>query len=273
MKKILLFLITLPVLAACYTTNDVFVPDVSISARPTHELVISSTLPIITLPQNIGFNYRFASPNLGGSGWKLNCFLRYERGLRRVLADADGFDDNFTRIKSDNMKFMVMPGYHFSDDTHLGIGLGLEYVHSIDKNVSTMLLPMLNINLNKIVSSDEDHTNSWSLHLSLCDRFNKRDGVLYESYFSEYDSTTYHYFYDYGSALIWKSLKVSYTHEKTFPSNPGLSAVFRFDLGITVISDLKPASEVIDAQEYPGYRYYTYQGLNFPFGFSVGLKF
>ncbi|MGV3630945.1 MAG: hypothetical protein ACO1O6_07055 [Bacteroidota bacterium] len=275
MKKLLLILLTAPVFTACYTTNDVFVPEAEMTARSSHELVISTTLPIIALPQNIGFNYRYSSPVLLGSGWKVNAFARYERGLRRVLTEWNDFYGGADRIKSDNVKFMLMPSYHFSEDAQVGIGVGLEYAMIVDEPVSNMYLPMLNLNLNKIASKDEEHVNSWNLNFSICDRFNKTDGVYYRKYenITAYDSTVYHQFYDPGSSLIWKSLKWSFTHQKMFLSNPGVSAVFRFDIGITVIGDFKRASEVIDGQKYPGFTYDSHEGVNFPFGFSMGLKF
>ncbi|MCE3295044.1 MAG: hypothetical protein K0R65_758 [Crocinitomicaceae bacterium] len=273
-------LIYIPVfllLTACYTTNDVFVPDASVLGRPSHELVISTTLPVIAFPQNVGFNYRLSTPNLAGSQWKMNAFARYERGLRKVMVELGGFYNSPVRVKSDNMKFMLMPSYHFSDEAQLGIGLGLEYVNYIDREVSGMYLPMLSVNLNKITSSTEDHTNSWNLSLFISDRMNKTDGVLHTTYTNTdyYDSTTtvYHSFYDYGSGLICKSLKWSYTHEKKFLENPGVSAVFRFDIGITVVGDFTRHSEEIDGTEYPDYSYNSYEGVNFPFGFSMGLKF
>ena len=131
MKKTLLLLAALPLFTACYTTNDVFVPAPETSYKMSHELMLTTTLPLITIPQNVGFSYRLATPGIAGSQFSLNYFLRYERGLRRIQVEAEEIDGN-RRIKSDNVKTVLMPTFQLGEDVQLGLGFGGNYVFGID---------------------------------------------------------------------------------------------------------------------------------------------
>ena len=280
MKKIGIVLALLPILAACYTTNDVFAPDPSLLFKPSHELTASTTLPFIALPQNIGLNYRFSTPLSVGSNWQLNAFARYEHG-RKVIAnyESGGFDSGTSayaeRFKSDNAKVMLMPSYHFNDELQLGLGVGLEYLDFVNApaGTSAIFLPMFNLNLGKVTRNDEV-INSWNFGFSISDRWNPEAGVGHAFYYNQYDSTMHHFFTDAGSSTIWKSFKCSFTHEKKIANSPGISLLFRLDMGISIIRDAgKSFSKTLDKEQYPVYQYDSYRGVNFPLVFSMGLKF
>lgn len=274
MKKTLLLLAALPLFTACYTTNDVFVPAPETSYKMSHELMLTTTLPLITIPQNVGFSYRLATPGIAGSQFSLNYFLRYERGLRRIQVEAEEIDGN-RRIKSDNVKTVLMPTFQLGEDVQLGLGFGGNYVFGIDdgyKTASGMFLPVFNVNLNYVTNREAGRLNYWNFAFTYCDRTNKTAGVNYRTFTPYSDSSyVYHLYDDLGSALICKSLKFTFTSEREMKGNPAIKAILRFDFGFSYIGDEGIAN-------YPGFNYENsgyeeYKGFNLPLGFSVGLKF
>lgn len=275
MKKTVLFLAALPLFTACYTTNDVFVPDPELSYGMSHEMLLTTTLPFITIPQNIGFSYRLATPGIVGSRFNINYFLRYERGLRGVQVELENYEGN-DRIKSDNLKSVLMPTFRLGDDFQLGLGFGGNYVFGIDdgyKRTSDMLLPVFNFNINHITNREEGRLNYWNIAFTYSDRLNKTAGVDYDMYYPYPGSGLHHDYEDLGSALICKSLKFTFTSEREMKSNPAVKAILRFDFGFSYIGDEGNFEDEIPGYNNQYYYHEEYRGFNLPLGFYMGLKF